>query len=241
MIGSVASAVFASTCCWLPLLLLAVGVSGGAVGAAFARYRPILLGVSFALLGMAFCFTYQSRPKLVSSAPESEEIDSCDKAEGDCCARTATAKRALHRFNCFMLCVVTVLVLGIAFFPNHLGLFSGNGTSRTTPIAHGDLDSVVIAIEGMTCEACAKVLQKELSTLPGIASAEVCYKKREAIVHLVKGNSTPVVELLAAIRNAGYHASPAAASEPLTESIKAEQAVHQENKHENKNHNNGTR
>ena len=239
MIGSFASAAFASACCWLPLLLLAVGVSGGAVGAAFGRYRPILLGVSFAMLGVAFYFAHQSRPKLASFAPGSAEIDSCDTAEGDRCARTATAKRALHRFNRSMLWVVTVLVLAFAFIQNYLGSFSGNRASRTTPISHGGLDSVAIAIEGMTCEACAKGLQKELTTLPGIAAAEVSYNRREAIVHLAKGNSTPVVKLLAAIGNAGYRVSPTTVSVSLTESIN--QPVHHENQNENKNHNIGTR
>ena len=63
MIGSVVSAVFASACCWLPLLLLAAGMSGAAVAAAFERYRPAFLSLSFALLGAAFYFAYRPASK----------------------------------------------------------------------------------------------------------------------------------------------------------------------------------
>ena len=60
--GALTSAVISSACCWLPLLLLAFGVSGGALSATFEAWRPVLLPVTFMLLGIAFFLTYR-KPK----------------------------------------------------------------------------------------------------------------------------------------------------------------------------------
>ncbi len=35
-------AVISSACCWLPLLLLAFGLSGGVVAASFESWRPVM-------------------------------------------------------------------------------------------------------------------------------------------------------------------------------------------------------
>lgn len=53
-VGSVASALAASACCWLPLLLLAFGMSGAAVSAAFEKYRPFFAALTIGFLGAAF-------------------------------------------------------------------------------------------------------------------------------------------------------------------------------------------
>lgn len=52
--GGLVSALAASACCWLPLLLLAFGMSGAAVSAAFEKYRPFFAVVTIGFLGAAF-------------------------------------------------------------------------------------------------------------------------------------------------------------------------------------------
>lgn len=62
-----------------------------------------------------------------------------------------------------------------------------------------------IAIEGMTCEACAAHIQSSLSKLPGVASAVVEYEKGEAKV--TTDSDGPSDEALKkAIEKAGYRA-----------------------------------
>lgn len=204
MIGSVISAVFASACCWLPLLLLAVGISGAAVGAAFERYRPIFLGVSFALLGATFYFTYRPRPKMAVNADAGQKSESCCAAERESRGPIITKKWTLQRLNHSMLWVVTLIVLAFASFPNYVGHLSSNTGLRNTLVTRDGLDTVVIAIDGMTCKACAKTLQTELATVSGISAAEVSYEKRLALVGVPKGRPAPVAKLLAKIKNAGY-------------------------------------
>ena len=58
-VGTLVSAIMASSCCWLPLVLLAVGVSGAGIAATLEAYRPLFMVVTFGFLGAAFYFTYR--------------------------------------------------------------------------------------------------------------------------------------------------------------------------------------
>lgn len=69
-VGALISAVFASACCWLPLLLVAFGVSGGTLSAAFEAWRPVLLPVTFVLLAVAFYVTYRKPKAAAATADE---------------------------------------------------------------------------------------------------------------------------------------------------------------------------
>ncbi|MCI0539434.1 MAG: heavy-metal-associated domain-containing protein, partial [Verrucomicrobiales bacterium] len=123
--------------------------------------------------------------------------------------------------------------LAFALFPNYAGLFFKDGQRGLTPATHGDSDKMHVAIEGMMCEACAKVLQKKLATFPGVASAEVSYEKKTAVLHLSERNSPRIDQLLARIKNAGY--GGAVVSLPSTEMAETKSAINQENRNENTN------
>ena len=103
-----------------------------------------------------------------------------------------------------MLWVVTLIVLAFAFVPNYVGLLSGNNGLRNTLVTRDGLDTVAIAIKGMTCKACAKTLQTELATVSGVTAAEVSYEKRLALVGVPRGRPAPVAKLLVKIKNAGF-------------------------------------
>ena len=68
-IGTILSAVVASSCCWLPPLLIGVGLLFGfsadnmigAMRGSIETYRPIFMVVTFGFLGMAFYLTYRPR------------------------------------------------------------------------------------------------------------------------------------------------------------------------------------
>ena len=79
-------------------------------------------------------------------------------------------KWTLQRLNRSMLWVVTLIVLAFAFVPNYVGLLSGNTGLRNTLVTRDGLDTVAIAIKGMTCKACAKTLQTELATVSGVSA-----------------------------------------------------------------------
>lgn len=58
--GAVLMSVIASACCWLPLLLMGLGISAVGASTFFASYRPVLLPTTFLLLAGAWLFTYRA-------------------------------------------------------------------------------------------------------------------------------------------------------------------------------------
>jgi copper chaperone CopZ len=204
--GALASAVLASACCWLPLILIAVGVSGGALSATFEAWRPVLLSVTFVLLGVAFYFTYR-KPKVLAaaSAGTAASGESCcsvpeQGAAETCCSPENTKGATLKKVNKVLLWVVTVFVLAFAFFPNYVGYLLGGGNALA---ARSHLDKIVVKIDGMTCEACAANIENALSKVPGVAAAEVSYERREAVVGVPRGSQPPREAILAALAGAG--------------------------------------
>lgn len=128
----------ASSCCWLPVLLLLVGVSGAGIASALEAYRPIFMLVTFGFLGMAFYFTY--RPRCMAAAA------------ADCCSPSAEAsgKRwfSMIAFNKIMLWAVTLLAVVFLFFPQSVTGLLATGSDKIT----ADMPRTVIKVEGMTCE-----------------------------------------------------------------------------------------
>src|SRR3989338_6837666 len=56
--GSILTAILASSCCIGPLILASIGMSGLGFIGPIARYRPIFIGITFALIGVSYYFTY---------------------------------------------------------------------------------------------------------------------------------------------------------------------------------------
>jgi hypothetical protein len=161
-IGTIVSAIMASSCCWLPVLLLAVGVSGAGIATALETYRPIFMVVTFGFLAMAFYFTY--RPRRVragsidccSPAPVANEIQPADpsRCTEPMAERTSNPVVAARRrfnmmaFNKGMLWVVTALAVLFLFFPQYVTRLFGTGNDEIKQ----DMTRSMIIIEGMTCE-----------------------------------------------------------------------------------------
>jgi hypothetical protein len=144
----------ASSCCWLPVVLLAVGVSGAGIATALEAYRPIFIVVTFAFLAMAFYFTYRPRPAF--------------GVAGDCCASlgaesippdarslsaapTAVVRKSrvnMMALNKAMLWVVTVLAVVFLFFPQYVTGLIGVAKQEIT----ADMTRSVVTIDGMTCK-----------------------------------------------------------------------------------------
>ena len=101
--ASVVSAIAASLCCILPIVFALAGA--GIVGAAafFATWRPLLLAVTFALLGFGFYFAYR-KPR-----------QACEP--GSACERPA-----INRAGRMWLWIATAFVILFAAFPYYSGL-----------------------------------------------------------------------------------------------------------------------
>jgi copper chaperone CopZ len=187
--GSVIAAVVASACCWLPLLLIGFGASAAGVSATFERFRPLMLGVTAVLLGAGFYLVYFRKEKC---------------APGQACS---APNPKLQRLNRAMLWVATVAVVAFAAFPKYAGLFAEDASSL--PVDASNAPTVSLDIEGMTCEACASHIQKELVAVPGVVGAAVDYAGAKATVAVESSSPPPMDALVEAVKAAGYTVRPA--------------------------------
>lgn len=186
-VGGILSAVIASACCWLPLLLVAVGVSGAAVSATFAAYRPYFMALTFAFLGAAFYFAYRPRPSCAT-----------DSGEGSCCPPTKAGGNTVPAVNRSILWFVTAVAAAFLFFPNYAGRLLGGWGS--------DLSSnpsvITLPVSGMTCEACAVSLEKSLALQPGVQRVAVEYD--QGLLRIVPGPDFARSNIVAAVRSVGF-------------------------------------
>lgn len=134
-IGSVAAAILASTCCWLPLLLLAAGA--GTAAASFVgfieSFRPVIIAVAFALVGVAAYFTYIHR------SPEK------------CCAPAGEPVRGsrLKKLNKYLLPFLAIFVTAFTLFPSQiLSIFRPE--TETELRAQASEVIVTLGVPGMT-------------------------------------------------------------------------------------------
>jgi len=186
--GSVLAALIASACCWLPLLLLAFGVSAAGISAQFEAVRPYFLGGAAVLLASGFYFAYFRK-------------QTC--APGGGCA--PPSKKFL-RFNRAMLWVAAALVLVVGLFPNYVGLIVSSG--EASPPNSLSTEKATVRIEGMTCEACTVHVKRELLSVAGVAGASVNYSDGRATVFFESGTPPEHAQLVEAIERAGYKAIP---------------------------------
>lgn len=78
------------------------------------------------------------------------------------------------------------------------------------------LQTVDLAIDGMTCASCVGRVEKALQKIPGVISATVNLATEKA---QISGASITAVSLIAAVEKSGYHARLATAQTPRTNNL----------------------
>ena len=202
-VGTVLSAVMASACCWLPLVLLAFGVSGAGIAGALDAYRPLFITLTVVFLAAAFYFTY--RPRKTASASEG-----CCSTAHDCCATGPTSKRRFNMMtlNKVMLWGVTVLAVAFLFFPQYVGIFLGGGSGTAGSTANNPLvRTTTFSVQGMTCEACSVLVEKAVKEVPGVLSVKVDYERNRMVVGSEACCPAPTEAITRAVEAAGYRAA----------------------------------
>lgn len=150
--------VVASLCCIGPLLALSLGLGSFAAAAWFAEWRPVFLGLTFVLLGLAWYLTYR-RPK-------------ADCADGSCARPPAKAARV-------SLWAGTIVALSAAVYPWLPAI--GHDSSSAATVAPGDVRFSVL-VPSMDCVACATGIEASLQRVPGVKQAVVDYETRTAVL-----------------------------------------------------------
>lgn len=155
--GAVLAGIAASLCCIGPLLALSLGLGSFAASGWLAEWRPVLLGVTFVLLGLGWYLTYR-RPKV-------------DCADGSC-ARPAGKVARLS------LWLATLVALGAAAYPS---LPAANHQINVGTVAASD-EKLSVSIPSMDCAACAAGIEATLSRAPGVKQAAVDYASKTAVL-----------------------------------------------------------
>ncbi len=195
--GSVAAAIAASLCCLGPLVAVVLGLGTFSAAAFFEAWRPYLIGLTALALAGAFYLTYRKR-----------EV----QCEGGACEM-----RSASRASKILLWLATVAVIAFATFPYYYGALLRAQARNNTPAAVSNASSqvvntnearAVIAVSGMTCDGCAAHIQSELVKVSGVRSADVSYKKGQAVV-VYDPSATNLDAIRGAINATGYKAGEA--------------------------------
>ncbi len=186
-IGSTLAAFLASVCCLGPLVLGGVGLSAALV-ATFAPLRPYFLALSAVLLAAGFYFAYR-KPRRA------------EEGEAQACAPESRARLLAKP----MLWLATLAVAALAFFPSYGGkLVSPPKGTAAAPASR--LETVQLKLSGLSCEACAGVIERSLMKMPGVNRANVDYPLSRATVQYDPAQ-TSREKLLEAVETAGFRAA----------------------------------
>ncbi len=187
--ASLLAGLAASLCCILPIIFALAGAGIVGASAFFERWRPLLLGITFALLGLGFYFAYRN-PKHA------------------CTPGSACERPAINRAGRLWLWISTIFVLLFATFPYYSGpvanlLLSEPSTSRYPASQAEEFRRVSFAVDGMTCASCAKSVESKLRELKGVQAVNVSYEKSRADVEF-DPSAVTLEQLEKAIQEAGY-------------------------------------
>ena len=110
--------------------------------------------------------------------------------------------------NKVMLWAVALLAVLFLFFPQYVSFFlASRRADREAMVTNSLAKRTIIAIEGMTCEGCSVVLEQAINGVPGVLSAKVDYKNKQAIVSTEACCPFPKDEILSALDDVGFAGS----------------------------------
>lgn len=191
--GAIVAAALASACCILPVVFGALGISALGVAAAFEPLRPYFVAAAAIMLVVGFYYAYFRRAYFRRA-----------RSEGAACDMRSSRGVRLARP---VLWLATAAVVALGFFPSYAGLLAGESSGTTVASETVSSRTLSLSVEGMTCEACAVGIERELASVGGVLAATVSYAEKTAAV-VVDLNAPPSgKELLAAIERAGYRAA----------------------------------
>ena len=183
MLAAVGAGLFASACCTVPLLLVALGAGGAWVSTftAFEPFRPLFIMLALGFLGYAGYREYRT-----STGPECD----CEVTMQDRLRRT-------------LLVVGLIVTGGLIASPWIIGGTASAISKGTTVVDNQQFQQVELEVEGMTCATCNITVQKALTNLDGVQEAEVTFEPPLAVV-TYDPDQVSVEELTEATTNVGY-------------------------------------
>ncbi len=170
--GALFTASLSSACCWIPLLLGSASAGTLGLGAVLEPFRPYLIGLTFAFLGMAFYFTYR---------PQRARDECCAVSHSDarCCAAPASHTK---RFQKAALWLVTLFAAGTLLVPALPIPRSEHGSELGKAPVTASVQTVMLRVDRITCHACATAIVERLRSMPGVHRVNVNMRARRVQV-----------------------------------------------------------
>lgn len=180
-VGGITAAVIASLCCIGPVLVVFLGIGSIAAFSVFEIYRPYLIGLTVALIGLAFYLTYRKR-----------EV----KCEDGTCKMESASKWA--KTGVWTVTILAGLAVG---FP-YLGFAPQTSVNKAV-----DSTAVVtLTISGMDCKACAAGIEGSLANIKGVRKARVDFQSGKATVEYDSRMVKPTV-FVDRVNDSGFKAT----------------------------------
>ncbi|RZL16833.1 MAG: mercuric transport protein MerTP [Pedobacter sp.] len=187
--AGILSAIAASLCCITPVIALLAGGSSIAANYAWIEpARPYLIGLSIAVLTLAW---------YIKLKPV--------KANGIDCNCETTKKASFLQSKTF-LSIVTVFAILMMTFPLYARMFYPKPQIKAAIVATIDnRQQVKFTVQGMTCEGCEEHVNNELSKVNGVLTYKTSYANKSSLVTFDK-SKVDVKTIEAAINKTGYTA-----------------------------------
>jgi copper chaperone CopZ len=173
---------------------VALGAGGFAASAVFEKWRPVFLGVTFALIALAWYLSYR-KPKAT-----------CE--QGSACATAPVSK-----WNKVILWFATAFVVAAAAFPSIASALlrasrsDAEACCAPPTVADGNSAVLKVKIPSMDCAARALNIQSVLKKQAGVLQAQVSFDTKTAAVQY-DATRTSAQKLIAAIDQTGFKAEP---------------------------------
>lgn len=179
------SAVFASSCCAIPLLLVMVGLGGIGAGGFLGKYHGYYQGAAVVLLSVAWGVWYREKRRAYALAADFKGEKFTPKLLG-------------------AASLIVAFFIGSSVYA-HLGTGTTIEASPTTAVAPEGYETAVLHVEGMSCSSCASHIKEDLAKLPGIFDVDVSVRDKIVTVRFDPEQVQPP-QLVQVINDAGYEA-----------------------------------
>ena len=164
--AGVLTAVAASLCCITPVIALIAGGSGAASAFNWLEpARPYLLGLTIVVLILAW---------YVKLKPQKAELNCVCKEDVQQDGKT---KRSFWHSKGF-LAIVTVFAIAMMLFPKYSTVFYPERKPDIAIIKLSHIQTIDVQISGMTCDGCARTIERVVRRVEGVTEAQVSYREK---------------------------------------------------------------
>lgn len=162
--GAIFAALVASACCIGPAMLALIGLSGAALSAALAPWRPVFLVITGMLVAIGLYLAFRRRP-------------------ADACGCPAPRTRRVGRS---LMVIVAAVAVALAAYPWFLDADrrGGGSTANATAIAR-------VEIDGITCAECADGIVRKLARVRGVGDVAIDTDRGLATIHYDPASTNP--------------------------------------------------